>query len=269
MNQKNFEYLRDQVKFTGFGDDLEIQLKENLTRQSPEFTLKHQATFGKDELTSALHFKKSATSDLYFFNSYLSSLKQDHELEKKNQNFYIGKENNITLKEGYNLLSGRSVNKDLVNQEGKTYNAWLKLDFKQTDQAGNFKLQQYHQKYGFELDQALQKYPIKELENASDRGRLFESLKKGNRQSVTFSINGADQKRYIEANPQFKSITVFNSNMQRQRLSNTQTKIQNLEVKAINHKVEKNAENKLSENNEESSKPSKKARKKKQIILSP
>jgi hypothetical protein len=30
MNEKNFEYLRDQVKFTGFGQDLEAVLKENL-----------------------------------------------------------------------------------------------------------------------------------------------------------------------------------------------------------------------------------------------
>jgi hypothetical protein len=57
MNQKNFEYLRDQVKYTGFGEGLESQLKENMQRQAPEFTLQHQGTFGRDETTSALHFK--------------------------------------------------------------------------------------------------------------------------------------------------------------------------------------------------------------------
>lgn len=36
-------------------------------------------------------------------------------------------------------MSGRAVNKDLTNKEGKIYNAWLQMDFKQTDNAGNFK----------------------------------------------------------------------------------------------------------------------------------
>jgi hypothetical protein len=39
MNQKNFDYLKDQVKFTGFGDALENELRENMQKQSPEFQL--------------------------------------------------------------------------------------------------------------------------------------------------------------------------------------------------------------------------------------
>ncbi|NIJ52613.1 hypothetical protein [Dyadobacter arcticus] len=215
MNEKNFEYLRDQVKYTGFGEGLENQLKDNLKRQPPEFTLQHQGAFGKDELNSSLHFKKSATTDMYFFNSYTASLKQDQANEKMNQTFYIGKDNNITLKEGYNLMSGRAVNKDLTNKEGKIYNAWLQLDFKQTDNAGNFKQKQFHENYGFKLENELAKHPIKELQNDQERSKLLDSLQKGNRQSVTFLENGSEQRRYIEANPQFKSITVYDSNMHR------------------------------------------------------
>ncbi|MCF0059871.1 hypothetical protein MUK70_11535 [Dyadobacter chenwenxiniae] len=215
MNEKNFEYLRDQVKYTGFGDGLEAQLKDNLKRQPPEFTLQHQGTFGKDELNSSLHFKRSATTDMYFFNSYTASLKQDQANEKMNQTFYIGKDNNITLKEGYNLMSGRAVNKDLTNKEGKIYNAWLQMDFKQTDNAGNFKQKQFHENYGFKLENELAKHPIKELQNDQERSKLLDSLQKGNRQSVTFLENGSEQRRYIEANPQFKSVTVFDANMHR------------------------------------------------------
>jgi hypothetical protein len=42
-----------------------------------------------------------------------------------------------------------------------------------------------------------------------------EALQKGNRQSVTFVQNGTEQKHFIEANPQFKTINVYDSNMQR------------------------------------------------------
>lgn len=221
MNEKNFEYLSDQVKYSGFGDTMESQLRDNIKKQSPEFTLQHKATFGKDEVSSALHFKRSATTDMYFFNSYDASLKRDQQAEKMNQSFYVGKDNNITLKEGYNLMSGRAVNKDLTNKEGKIYNAWLQMDFKQTDSAGNFKLKQFHSNYGFDLEKELSKHPIKELQNAQDKSRMLDSLQKGNRQSVIFVENGNEQRRYIEANPQFKTLTVYDANMH--KLSNRQS----------------------------------------------
>ena len=62
---------------------------------------------------------------------------------------------------------------------------------------------------------ALKKHPIKELTNEQDKTRLVESLQKGNRQSVTFVQNSTEQKHFIEANPQFKTINVYDSNMQR------------------------------------------------------
>lgn len=221
MNEKNFEYLRDQVKYSGFGDGLESQLRDNIKQQPAAFKLQHQATFGKDEVSSELHFKRSATTDMYFFNSYDASLKRDQQAEKMNQSFYVGKDNNITLKESYNLMSGRAVNKDLTNKEGKIYNAWLQMDFKQTDNAGNFKLKQFHSNYGFDLEKELAKHPIKELQNAQDKSRMLDSLQKGNRQAVTFVENGNEQRRYIEANPQFKSVTIFDANMH--KLQNRQS----------------------------------------------
>ena len=48
-----------------------------------------------------------------------------------------------------------------------------------------------------------------------DKTRLIESLQKGNCQSVTFIHAGSEQKQFIEANPQFKTINIYDSNMQR------------------------------------------------------
>ena len=122
MNEKNFEFLKDQVKYSGFADNLESQLRDNLSKARTEFRLEHQAVYGKDELNASLHFKKSAQSDMYFFNSFTASLKKENSTTPVNQTFYINKEGgNITLKEAFNLLDGRSVNKDLINKEGKIY----------------------------------------------------------------------------------------------------------------------------------------------------
>jgi hypothetical protein len=215
MNEKNFDYLKDQVKFTGFGESLENALKENLQKQQPEFSLEHKHEFGKDQTSAVLHFKRSDTTDNYFFNGYDISLKKEGIDEAIKQNFYIGKENNFTFKEAYNLLSGRAVNKDLVNRESQSYNAWVQLNFKETEESGNFKKQYFNERYGYNLEDALSKYPIKELSNNVDKEKLIESLQKGNRQTVTFIVDGNEQKRFIEASPKFKSINVYDSNNQR------------------------------------------------------
>lgn len=96
------------------------------------------------------------------------------------------------------------------------------MDFKQADTNGNFKLNQYHQNYGYDLEVALSKHPIKELENVKFKEDLMDSLKKGNLQSATFLKEGGEIKHSIEANPQFKTINVYDVNMK--RIDNRQSK---------------------------------------------
>jgi hypothetical protein len=222
MNEKNFEYLKDQIKYTGFGEGLEIELKEKMQKEEPNFTLNHNAQYGNDTALATLNFKKSKESDMYFFNSYKVELQKGDSKEALEQTFYINKSSNITMKEAYNLMEGRAVNKDLTNKEGEVYNAWVQMDFKQADTNGNFKLNQYHQNYGYDLEATLAKHPIKELENPKYKEDLMDSMKKGNLQSATFIKDGNENKQYIEANPQFKTINIYDGNMQ--RIDNRQSK---------------------------------------------
>lgn len=222
MNMKNFEYLRDQVKYTGFGEGMENDLKKAIEQGQPEFRLKHQAQYGNDQVFADLHFSKSKQSDMYFFNSYSVARQKGNNTDAIEHTFYINKGNNITLKEAYNLMEGRSVNKDLTNKEGQVYNAWLQMDFKETDNKDYFKLKQFHQNYGYDLEAALAKHPIKELGHEEYKNNLLDSLKKGNLQSATFQKDGTEQKHYIEANPRFKTVNVYDSNQQ--RLDNRQSK---------------------------------------------
>jgi hypothetical protein len=215
MNEKNYDYLKDQLKYTGFGEGLQTELKEKMEKQTPEFQLNHSQKFGKDEISSTLHFKKSNESEMYFFNKYDAVLKPEKEADAIQQTFYINKESNITLKEGYNLMNGRAVNKDLTTKEGQKYNAWVQMDFKDTDNNGNFKMKQFHENYGYNIEQALAKLPIKELVSDTDKAALIQSLEKGNRQAVTFVQEGKEKRYFIEANPQYKNITVYDGNMQR------------------------------------------------------
>jgi viroplasmin and RNaseH domain-containing protein len=55
----------------------------------------------------------------------------------------------------------------------------------------------------------LQQLPLKELLNQSEADKLHDALKKGNRLAVSFIKNGNEQRYYIEANPQFKSVNIY------------------------------------------------------------
>lgn len=263
MNQKNFEYLKDQVKFTGFGEGLKNELKEKMQKQTPKFMLLHQASFGKDETVSTLHFRKSDQSEMYFFNKYDVTFKSENKPEAVSQTFYLNKGNSITLKEAYNLMNGRAVNKDLTNKEGQIYNAWIQLDMKNSEQNGNFKIKQFHQNYGFDLEKALSKLSIKELSNENEKTALLNSLQKGNRQAVTISQNGSDQRQFIEANPQFKSINIYDTNMNRQA---SRQKKQEAQAQGENQSSKKESQSVDKANPDIPQQAAKKGRKKSQSI---
>jgi hypothetical protein len=217
MNQKNFEYLQDQIKYSGFGTSLSSALEENIKAGKDNFVLHHQVKQGPDQLNSMLYFRKSAETDRYFFNSFESTLKKADSAQTYTQRFAVLREGNITRKEAYNLLDGRSIHKELVSREGRLYNSWLALDFKQHESNGNFKMQRYNNRYGFDLYRSLSQLPLKENLSEPVKRELIDSLKKGNRTPATLQGPDGEQKIFIEANPKFKTLLVFDQNQQRLR----------------------------------------------------
>lgn len=228
INMKNYDYLKNQVKFLGFGENLDSVLKEKIQAQEPEFTLPHQAKFGQDDVSSTLHFSKSKESELYFFNGYDLALKQPGKDDVLKQSYYVGKENNYTLKERYNMLDSRAVFKELnkleVVGEGdekklkatdQTYKGWKALDFKETDDRGNFKIKNMF----WDHEKAIEKYPIKELEVPYDRNRLLASLEKGNITRMTVIREGVEIKGTMAANPRQEGFDFYDSNNQRLELN--------------------------------------------------
>ena len=89
------------------------------------------------------------------------------------------------------------------------------MDFKESESNGNFKINHFHQNYGYDLEASLEKHSIKELQTPNYKENLMSSLKKGNLQSVTFVVNGVESKMFVEANPQFKTLNVYDGSLQR------------------------------------------------------
>lgn len=214
MNEKNFEYLKDNIKYMGFGEKQNDTLEQHLKDGKESFQLKFTAEVNKKPFEAVLQFRKSDNSDMYFFNSYQASLERTNG-EKLDQTFYLNKGKGVTSKEAYNLLEGRSVFKELSNKAGEPYKAWIQLDFDNKDKNNNNEVKQYHENYGYDLKAAVAKFSVAELDGGEKEKALMQSLQKGNIQSVTIEVNGEQKKMFIEANPQYKTVNLYNGKMQR------------------------------------------------------
>lgn len=223
MNAQNVEFLKTNLLYFGFGDKLNEALEKQIREQKAAFQLKTEIPHFHNKMDFTLHFKKSDNSEMYFFNRYDAALKNGKPENDKLQSFYVNKGSGVTAKEAFNLLEGRAVFKELINKGGERYKAWVKLDFANTDSKGNHLVKHYNEKYGFNLENSLSNYPIKELGDAEQKKQLLSSLEKGNVQQITIDKDGKEAKHYIEAVPQFKNINIYDSKMHLQRRENLQS----------------------------------------------
>ncbi|HEU5365457.1 MAG TPA: hypothetical protein VFU62_07990 [Hanamia sp.] len=214
MNEQNFGYLKDNIKYLGFGEKQHDELEKNLSEGKESFQMAFKTEVNKKPFEAVLQFRKSENSDMYFLNNYYASLERTNG-DKMEQTFFLNKGKGVTAKEAYNLLEGRAVFKELTNKAGEPYQAWIQLDFENKDKNNNNEVKQYHENYGYDLRTAVGKYAVQELDGGEKEKSLMHSLQKGNVQSVTIDKDGVPQKMFIEANPQFKTVTLYDEHLKR------------------------------------------------------
>jgi hypothetical protein len=214
-------FVEASANFLGFGDNLHADLEKRIASKEDKFKLSFQAEFQnngrKSVVDYALDVSKSKQNDIYFLNNYTATLNPENPDQSVSHKFYLNKGSGVTAKEAFNMLEGRAVFKDkLENKEGEKYKAWLQIDFRKKDENGNFKLQQYHEAWKYDLEKNLSKLPIKELENAVEKEKLIKSLEKGNIPQVTFVRDGKEEKMFLAANPEERKLTIYDQNMNKQ-----------------------------------------------------
>ena len=210
MNAQNMQYLKDQVKYMGFGDKADKAIEEAVKKGGKEFHIPLQIPYGGEKVSYDLSFKQGEKGDLYFFNNYKAVI--DSAGGEKAQTFYVNKTaDSFTSKEAYNLLSGRAVNKLVDGTGEEKKNVWFQLNFDEKTEKGNYKFKQYQPGYGYNLQGTLDKLGVVN-EKAEDREKLVRSLNKGNLEPVVVSRDGKMENVAIAANPQFKSLAVFDEN---------------------------------------------------------
>jgi hypothetical protein len=94
----------------------------------------------------------------------------------------------------------------------------------------------------------LQQLPLKEMLNKSEADKLHDALKQGGRQSVSFIRDGNEQRYFIEANPQFKSVNIYDEHSRKITL-NTALGNKTMEAVKLTHKVNEHQEESQSKRN--------------------
>jgi len=224
MNEQSFDYVKNQLFYLGFGEEVAKPLREKMEQNLTEFQIPHSRKFGQDETHSVLHFSKGdqKDKDMTFFNRADINLKQPGK-EDLTQTFFFGKEFNYTLQERYNMMDGRAAYREQpkmapveekgevrMKPTGETYYAWRGLDFKNADQYGNFNPKVMFWNHQKEVS----KYPIKGIEENYDKQRLIAKLEKGNKVDVILVRDGHETQAKMVANPRMARLDFYDGNGQ-------------------------------------------------------
>lgn len=210
MEKTPLDYLKDRVKFQGFGEKLFAELELQVLSGAKEFKLPYAKGENENKLEAVLHFKRSDTTEKVYFNSY--DLKLTSSNEERQHTFYVNNGKGLVLSEAENLLRGRAVYKELETKAGQPYKAWLELNTYDKQAAGKYTIQKYHDNYGFDLEKAIKQMPL-QLENEEAKEKLIKSLEKGNRTMATINENGQTKTVYLEAMPQSRNVLICDQQM--------------------------------------------------------
>lgn len=240
MDTKNLEFLQKQTTYLGFGDSLHEKIKEQLKAGQPKFDLTHMGNFNGKETEYTLHFAKGNNSDYYFLNSYDAKM-GDHKINISIRSIKLGNENgekvnpNITAKESFNILDGRSVYKTRINKENQPYNAWYSLNPDAKNAAGFTELKSIHDNYGYDMAKELANVKGTEFQLALPEKQAEAALKKGN----LVEMHNADksEKYFVATDPYYKTMMVFDAEGKKQYVHHTK-KMSNAVTGSIPEKQE-------------------------------
>lgn len=219
--QKEFDqvkYLKDQMKYLGFGEDEKLQkdLEKGIHGKQQQFEIKTSSdkTLPENRVDFTLKFSKSDQGGV-FLNSYHAKLTNDQKGEISH-NFPVSRENSFTAKEAVNLLEGRSVKIEFVNpKSNQTEPAFVQFNFNEpkTDK-GNFYFQNFYKNYGVDTAKIIEKSNLV-FDNTEWKENSIKSLEKGN--IVKVKLKESDQVVEAKAvlDPQNRNLRLYDNDMNR------------------------------------------------------
>ena len=198
--KENNQSLQEQVQRIGF-KDLSDKIEQQIKQGHEQFTIPSSYYINeKERLNHELYFAKDQNGKCRFEGYKTNLLDESKPEESRSQYFKVQEENSGDTTQAYNLLAGRAVQKE---------GSWIQLDLNDKDASGNHRIKEFHSGYGYDLEKAIKQLPLKEISNKTEADKLQDALRQGNRQPITLIKNGNEHRFYIEANPQFKSVNIY------------------------------------------------------------
>lgn len=235
MNENNIEYLKKTLENLGFGTKLNDVLEIAIRREIPSFSLgittqmrpaesKDPGSDRTENLNYKINFNRSKESDVYFLNDYQVKLTRKNDPIVREQTFDLARDHRITAVQAYKLLSGLSLEKEVFlktntgemeqgNPQPQKTPVWLKLNLDVTDAYGNHPLRVFRPEYGYDLVKTLAKFPIKDIESPDKLQNVLNTLRAGNYYHTDLMIGKKAVPVSIAANPQMKTLDIYDKNM--------------------------------------------------------
>lgn len=215
----NYDILKDQIKYLGFGEGASMltKLSEKLDSREKEFSLSlasDKASFKNNEVNFQLNFQKSEKNEKVYLNTFQANLKNENKGVDLSHTFSA--KGNFTAKEAINLLEGRAVKTEIFNQKSsQNEEAFVKLKLnEEKNEKGNFKLQVFNKNYGIDVSKIMDKSNLV-FDNEKHKEITQKSLEKGNIVSVKFEQNNKVTEGKAILNPQYKMLNLYDNKMKR------------------------------------------------------
>lgn len=238
--QKEFDqvkYLKDQVKYLGFGEDatLHKDLEKGIKSKNQEFEIKTSSdkALTGNKIDFALKFNKTESGGV-FLNAYHAKLTKENGVEISH-NFPVNRENTFTAKEAVNLLEGRSVKIDFHNPKSdQQETAFVKFNFEEPKtEKGNYMFQNFYQNYGVDTEKIVEKSNLI-FDKPEYKENTIKSLEKGNVVKVKFELDDKVVEGKAVLNPQYKNLNLYDNEMNR---INTNKPLQGIENEEKHNKA--------------------------------
>ncbi|AIL45339.1 hypothetical protein BEI02_16405 [Elizabethkingia sp. HvH-WGS333] len=223
------QYLKDQMKYLGFGEDekLHKDLEKGIKSKKNEFEIKSSSdkALPRNKVDFILKFNKTQSGGV-FLNSYHAKLTNDKN-EEMSHNFPVNRENTFTAKEAVNLLEGRSVKIEFLNPKtDQKEPAFVRFDFSEPKtEKGNYKFQNFYKNYGIDTAEIVEKSNLV-FDKPEYKDSTIKSLEKGNIVKVKIKENDQVVEAKAVLNPQYKNLNLYDQDMTR---INTNKPLQGME----------------------------------------
>lgn len=229
LEETNQFKVYNQLKRMGMGEHYR-KVEQKMRNGEREFSIPITSHLKENEwINQNLSFEQNPLGEYNLISNKVQIINEAEPKNTKQHVFKLGDGTMADAEESYNLLNGRSVQMD-----GK----WIKFDMNDKDTEGNYRVKEINTSY--DLEKCIKELHAKEIAKVTLGERLVEDMKKGKLCEVTIG----SKKYFVEANPQFRTINVYDGNFQKISIAEAQGK-----RFAKEHLSEKEAKTKVTKKN--------------------